>query len=160
MGKIIVATLLFLGAARASGDIPANWKIVKDSKGACQISVPENWTVGEDNTGSAYWQAPSVAIVVVTSQPNQQFKPVADFMLTRTMNVPKENVFENSAKRVFFQDRLSPTGPDTRSLSVMVPGRTGTCSAHLVLSSTVTDETGKKIAFSLAPAPEGQGAAQ
>jgi len=160
MRKIIVATLLFLGILRASGDsIPTNWKIIKDSKSVCQIAVPENWTAGADNTGSAYLQDPTVAIAVVTSQPTQAFKPISDSML-HLLNVTKESLFENSAKRVFYQDRPNASAPDSHSLNIMVPGRTGTCSARVVYPPTVPEDTARKIALTLAPVPEAGGATQ
>ena len=159
MRKIIVTTLLFLGPALAAGDtVPKNWKIIQDSKAVCQIAVPDNWTVGEA-AGSAYLQDPTVAIAVVTSQPAQAFKPISDSMLN-LLNVPKENVFENSAKRVFYRDRPNPSNPDSHSLNVMVPGKTGTCSARVVYPSTIPEETAKKIALSLSPPPETSAAAQ
>ncbi len=152
MRKIIVATLFFLGAAWAAGDsVPANWKLVKDSKALCQIAVPENWIA---SAGSAYYQEPTIAIAVVTSQSGQVFGPISESLLISILKVPKENVFENSEKRVYYVDRGSA---ESHSLNVMVAGRTGTCSAHIVYPSSVADETAKKIALSLTAAQESSG---
>jgi len=152
MRKIIVSPLLFLSTGWAGGDTPKDWKALRDSKGACQIAVPPNWILAPE-TGSAYPQDPSVGIAVVTSQPAQAFKPISDTIL-RLMNVPKENVFENSSKLVFYQDRQNPSASDSRSLNVMVPGNSGTCSAHVVTPSSVPEDTAKKIALSLSPVTE------
>jgi len=36
----------------------------------------------------------------------------------------------------------------------MVPGKNGTCSSRILFAAGVSEETAKKIALSLAPAPE------
>src|SRR5512144_133153 len=105
---------------------PKDWKIVKESKGACQISVPGDWTQTEENPGSAVLQDASNAIAVVTSQPGQTFKPLTDAML-RLLRIPKDTLFENSARRIFYQDRIARDNRDTNSYSAMVPGKNGTC---------------------------------
>jgi hypothetical protein len=149
MRKRIVSALFFLAAAGA-GTLPTGWKAIKDSKGLCQIAVPANWTPGAENTGSAVFQDASVAIAVVTSQPGQTFRPLSDTML-KWMNVPKDKVFENSATRVFYQDRTGHDASEPSALSAMVPGKGGACSSRVVFLSTVPEETVKKIALSVGP---------
>lgn len=149
MRKFIVFTLFFLPAAGA-GTIPVGWKTIKDSKGLCQIAVPANWTPGAENTGSAVFEDASTAIAVVTSQPGQTFKPIAESML-RGMNIPKEKVFENSATRSFYQDRTGRDASEQSSLSAMVPGKGGTCSSRVAFLPGVTEETARKIVLSIGP---------
>ena len=146
----MVSTLFFL-AAPLAGTIPAGWKAIRDSKGLCQIAVPANWTAGAENTGSAVFQDASVAIAVVTSQPGQTFKPLSDSIL-KWMNIPKDKVFENSATRVFYQDRTGRDASEPSALSAMVPVKGGACSSRVVFLATVPEETVKKIALSVGPA--------
>ena len=145
----MVSALFFLAAA-AAGTIPAGWKAIKDSKGLCQIAVPANWTPGAENTGSAVFEDASVAIAVVTSQPGQTFRPLSDSVL-KWMNIPKDKVFENSATRVFYQDRTGRDTSEPSALSAMVPVKGGTCSSRVMYLSTVPEETVKKIALSVGP---------
>jgi hypothetical protein len=132
---------------------PKDWRAVKDAKGACQISVPGDWTQFEENSSSAVLQDASNAIAVVTSQPGQTFKPLTESM-QRLMRIPKDKLFENSARRIFYQDRIARDARDTNAFSAMVPGKNGTCSARIVFAAGVSAETAKKIALTLAQAPE------
>jgi hypothetical protein len=132
---------------------PKDWKVVKDAKGACQISVPGEWSQFEENSGSAMLQDASNAIAVVTSQPGQTFKPLTESML-RLLHIPKDKLFENSARRIFYQDRIARDARDTNSFSAMVPGKNGACSARVVFAAGVSEETAKKIAMSVGPPPE------
>jgi hypothetical protein len=43
----------------------------------------------------------STAIAVVTAQPGQAFQPL-NAMRLRALNVPKEKMFENTVKRIFY----------------------------------------------------------
>jgi len=132
---------------------PPAGNVVKDVKGSCQILVPENWTPSSENTGSAVLQDPSNAIAVVTSQPGQAFKPLTEAM-QKLMRIPKDKMFENSARRIFYQDKVARDLADTNAFSTMVPGKNGTCSTRVVFLSSVSKETAKKIALSVAPVPE------
>jgi hypothetical protein len=149
MRKFIVSTLFFLTVAQA-GVVPSGWKAIKDPKGLCQILVPIAWTPAGENTGSAVFQDASVAIAVVSSQPGQTYKPIADSML-RMMEIPKDKIFENSATRVFYQDRTGHDASEPSALSVMAPGKGGTCSSRVVFLPSVTEEIAKKIALSIGP---------
>ena len=100
--------LLCLMLSAASDDkAPSATKVIKDVKGSCQILVPENWTPSNENTGSAVLQDSSNTIAVVTSQPGQVFKPLTESM-QKLMRIPKNKMFENSAKRIFYQDKSCP----------------------------------------------------
>src|SRR5216684_3938457 len=51
------ATLfLSLLASALAQTTPAGWKIVKDSKGVCQIAAPPDWDPLSENTGAAVFQ--------------------------------------------------------------------------------------------------------
>ena len=143
--------LLLPGAAPATE--PAVWKVLKDSKGACQITVPEDWDFSPSEAGWAVLHDSTTAIAVVTSQPGQAFKPLPESLL-KMMDIPKARVFENSAKRVYYQDKVAASATDTKAFSVMVPGKAGTCSSRVVFLPEVPEETARKIVLSVGPAPE------
>lgn len=144
--------LLFLPLASAQ-TLPAGWRVVKDSKGACQIAVPPEWVPLADNTGAAIFQDTTTAIAVVTSQPGQTFKPLPE-SLQKLLGIRKEKMFENTAKRVFYQDKTSKNSEDSNAYSASVPGKAGTCSCRVVFLSSISEDTSKKIVFSLGPVPE------
>jgi hypothetical protein len=146
-----LCALLLPGAAPDS--LPAGWKLVKDPKGACQITVPEAWDSSSDHAGSAVLRDATTAIAVVTSQPGQAFKPIPESLL-RVLRIPKEKIFENSAKRVYYQDKIAASSSDTNAFSVMVPGKAGTCSSRVVFLPEISEETARKIALSVGPVPE------
>jgi hypothetical protein len=149
----LFALLCLMLSAASDHTAPSAGKLVKDVKGSCQILVPENWTPSNENTGSAVLQDSSNTIAVVTSQPGQVFKPLTE-SLQKLMRIPKDKMFENSAKRIFYQDKVARDLADTNAFSTMVPGKNGTCSARVVFLSSVSEETAKKIALSVGPVPE------
>jgi hypothetical protein len=108
---------------------------------------------GEENTGSATFRDSTTGIAVVTSQPGQAFKPFTESFL-KLMRIPKEKMFENTAKRIFYQDTASRNADDTNAFSASVPGRDGTCSCRVVFLSSIPEETAKNIALSLGPVPK------
>jgi hypothetical protein len=148
-GSIVpILVLLFLSTAAAQ-TAPANWKIVKDSRGMCQIAVPPEWVPLGDSTGAAVWKESTVAIAVVTSQPEQEFRPFTESQV-RALEIPKEKLFENTDKRVFYQDKTSAGPQDPNAYSASVPaGKTATCSTHIRFVPELASETAKKIALTL-----------
>jgi hypothetical protein len=147
-----VLAILFLSllAIAREQTPPEGWKIVKDSKGVCQIAVPPDWVALFENAGAVVLHDPTNAIAVVTSQQGQTFQPLSE-ALQKLLGIRKGKLFENTAKRIFYQDKVSQKPDDPNAYSVSVPGKTGTCSAHVVVLSTVPEETAKKIALSLGP---------
>ena len=137
----------------APESLPTGWKVLKDPKDTCQITVPEAWDSSSDQAGWAVLRDATIAIAVVTSQPGQAFKPLPESLL-KMMRIPKERIFENSAKRVYYQDKIAANSSDTKAFSVMVPGKAGTCSSRVVFLPEVSEETARKIALSVGPVPE------
>jgi hypothetical protein len=86
--------------------VPADWKIIQDAKATCQIAVPPEWVPFGENNGAAVFHDSATAIAVVTSQRGQEFKPLS-LGLVKTIGIPKEKMFENSARRIFYQDKTS-----------------------------------------------------
>jgi len=154
MRECIVPTLilLFIQAAPAQ-TVPAGWKVVKDSKSLCQIAVPPEWAPLGENSGAAVFKDSNTGIAVVTSQPGQAFKPLPESII-RSLEVPKDKMFENSAKRIFYQDRTGKGTEETSAMSASVPRKDGTCSCHVQFVPSVGEDIAKKIALSLGPVPE------
>ena len=132
---------------------PQGWKPIRDPKGACQIAVPPDWSPLNDAAGAAVLGDASSAIAAVTSQPGQTFKPLSEALL-KSLDIRKEKLFENSAKRIFYQDRISHGPDDPNAYSASVPGKGGTCSCHLSVLPNVAEDTARKIALSLGPVPD------
>jgi hypothetical protein len=154
MRKQVALPLLLLLIQRTwAQTVPAGWTVVKDSKHACQIAVPSEWAPWDDNTGAAVFRDSTTAIAVVTSQSGQMFKPLTE-PLKKSFGIPKEKMFENTAKRIFYQDKISSRSDDPNAYSASVPGNGGTCSCRVVFLPSISQETAKKIVLSLGPVPE------
>jgi hypothetical protein len=134
-------------------NIPAGWKIVKDAKALCQIAVPAEWVPFGENNGAAMLHDSTTAIAVVTSQQGQEYKPLS-VALVKLIGIPKDKLFENTAARLFYQDRTSRNPEENNAFSSSVPAKGGMCSCHVVALPSVTEEVAKKIALSLAAVPE------
>ena len=120
------------------------------------MAVPPDWVPLGDDPGVAVFHDSSTAIAVVTSQPDQEFKPLPE-AVQKVIGIPKDKMFENSTKRVFYQDRTSTTVEEPNAYSIAVPGKTGTCSSHLTFLRDVSADTARKIALSLGPSESGRG---
>jgi hypothetical protein len=145
--------VLLLSSPVSAQTIPEGWKVVKDSKNMCQIAVPPEWVLLEDGSGAAVFQGSTTAIAVVTSQPGQIFKPLPE-SLQKVLDIRKEKMFENSVKRLFYQDKTSKRSSDPNAYSASVPGKAGTCSCHVTFLPTISADMAKKIALSLGPVPQ------
>ena len=100
-GSALVLLACFSVSAEA---LPADWKLVKDSKDLCQLAVPSDWVSLPDTIGAAILHDPATAIAVVTSQPEQTFQPLTE-VLRKLIRIPQDRMFENSAKRLFTRTR-------------------------------------------------------
>jgi hypothetical protein len=149
-----VLTVILLWAAESSAQtVHADWKVIRDGKAHCQIAVPPEWVPLGPQQGAAVFRDSTTAIAVVTSQPDQVFKPLTASLI-KILGVPKEKMFENSATRIFYQDKTSRNPDDASAFSSSVPAGGGTCSCHVVVLPSVPEEVAKKIALSLSPVPE------
>ena len=153
MREFMVSALVLLCCPPAlTQTVPAGWKVIKDAKAACQIAVPPEWVPFGENTGAAQFHDSTTAIAVVTSQPGQDFKPLTPG-LVKSIGIAKEKLFENTAARIFYQDRTSHSPDDTSAYSASVPAKGGMCSCHVVVLPSIPEDTAKKIALSLSPVP-------
>jgi hypothetical protein len=154
MRERVVLLLVLLCSLPALGQtVPADWKIVKDPRNICQIKVPPEWVPLGENTGAAVFHDSTTAIAVVTSQPKQTFKPLSA-SLQKLLGVAKEKMFENTAKRIFYQEKISRGAEDPDAYSASVPGKDGTCSCHGVFLPSISGETARKIMLSLGSVPD------
>ena len=149
---IVSALVLSCCFPLRSQTVPAGWKLITDAKAACQIAVPPEWVALGENSGAAVFQDSTTAIAVVTSQPGQAFKPL-NAALLKAFGIPKEKMFENSAVRIFYQEKTSRRAGDTSAFSASVPAKSGTCSCHVVLLPSVPEAVAKTIALSISPVP-------
>ena len=153
MREFTIPALVLLSGLTASAQTPSGWKTIKDAKSVCQIAVPPEWTPLGENNGAAIYKDATTAIAVVTAQPGQDFKPLTPGFI-HSMGLPAAKIFENSAKRIFYQDQTSRGPDDTSAFSVSVPAKNGSCSCHVAFLPSISADTAKKIALSLLPAPE------
>ena len=150
MRELICFTLVLLGGLPLRSQTPpAAWKVVKEASTACQITVPPEWVPLGEN-GAAVFHDASTAIAVVTSQPGQEFKPLSATLL-KVLGIPKDKLFENSATRIFYQDKTSRNPDDTSAFSSSVPAKKGTCSCHVLTLPAIAEDIAKKIALSVSP---------
>ena len=155
MREQTVWTLLLLLAPPAlAQSLPAGWKTVKDAKIVCQIGIPPEWDAWKDSSGAAVFKDPGTAIAVVTTQPGQIFKPLTDTMV-RMLGLRKDKLFENTVKRLFYQDRTSSGAEEPNAYSASVPVENATCSCRVVFLPGIDKEIAKKIVLSLGPATPG-----
>jgi hypothetical protein len=150
---MVSALVLLSCAAARSQTVPADWKIIKDAKATCQIAVPPDWVPFGESNGAAIFHDSTTAIAVVTHQAGQDFKPLTP-ALVRSLGIAKEHMFENTATRLFYQDRVSRNPEETNAYSSSVPRKGGTCSCHVVVLPSIAADVAKKVAMSLSPVPE------
>ncbi|HUB80127.1 MAG TPA: hypothetical protein VMB03_15080 [Bryobacteraceae bacterium] len=159
MREYIVSALILFALPLSAQTVPAGWQIVKDSKNACQIAVPPDWTIYGDSRSAAVFHDASTALAVVTSQPGQAFAPLTEHLQT-VLNISKGKLFENSAKRIFYQDKVSSRPDDPNWYTFSAPGKNGTCSGHLTFLPSTAEDLARKIVGSLGPVSEARGGTQ
>jgi hypothetical protein len=147
---VFASLILFFTHSAAAQVVPTGWQLIKDSKNNCQIAVPADWSPYGDNYGAAIFHDTTTAMAVVTSQPGQTFRPLSEALL-KVLDIPKDKMFENSAKRVFYQDKTSGGPEDPNGYTFSVPGKAGTCSGRLTFVPSITEDAARKIALSLGP---------
>src|ERR1035438_2450568 len=126
---ILSSLILFLLPPAFAQVVPTGWQVVKDAKNLCQIAVPADWAPYGESKGAAILHETSTAIAVVTAQPGQEFAPLTQ-SLQKVLEISKDKLFENTAKRVFYQDKTSTAPGDLNAYSFSVPSKGGTCSGH------------------------------
>jgi hypothetical protein len=150
---MVPALFLLLLPVLPAQTVPPGWKLVKDAKNLCQVAVPPEWTPLPETAGAAVLHDPTTAIAVVTAQPGQAFRPLTP-SLQKMMGISKEKMFENTPKRIFYQNKTSRNPDQPNAYSGSVPAKDGACSCHIVWLPSVTEEVARKITLSLAPAQQ------
>lgn len=149
----VSALVLLCWLPAGSQTVPTGWKVIKDAKAACQIAIPPEWVPLGETNGAAVFHDSTTAIAVVTSQPGQEYRPLSPALL-KVFAIPKDRMFENSAKRIFYQDKTSKGPDDTNAFSSSVPAKDGTCSCHVAVLPSIPADTAKQISLSLSPAQD------
>ena len=67
------------------------------------------------------------------------------------MELRKEKLFENSAQRIFYQEKTSRNADDTNAFSAAVPSKVGTCSCRVVALPSVSEEIVRRSCSALRP---------
>jgi hypothetical protein len=153
MREYAFAVLILLNLPLAAQVAPNGWQIVKDTRNTCQLAVPPDWSLYGESHSAAVLHDPSTALVVVTSQPGQAFAPLSE-RLKSVLNISKEKLFENTANRIFYEDKSSAHPADPKWYTFSVPGKNGTCSGKLTFLPSLPDDVAHQIVLSLGPVPE------
>ena len=135
-----IFSILLCGLAAAQS-VPPGWKIVKDSKGACQMAVPPDWRVSNDM--AFHNNTPPDQAGVASS--TLGISPI-NASTQKMLHVDK--MFENTNQRIFF----SVGGGRSKDFRINVSRPGGACSATVTFSPPITEDTAKKIALSVGPA--------
>jgi hypothetical protein len=134
-------------AGSAAEKAPAGWKVIKDQRGVCEVTIPPDWIASTRNAGVASPKDVLEGMVVVTSDA-AALKPIPDSM-QKMMKI--ERVYENTDKRVVYTSHIARDAKDSSSLSVAVPAAHGSCMAQVTYRSTVPENLAKQIAYSVGP---------
>src|SRR6186997_3214009 len=129
MNRIVLAAALcaLVAGPLTFAQAPAGWKVIKDPKGACQMSVPADWKQGEilgQKISSA--QAPNGNDAVVNTMDDTDwsfFKSIVYQIYTKEKDRPK---IEDGPKRLWFEIVSMPVQGKT-SWYVAVPAGKNTC---------------------------------
>src|SRR5260370_2527873 len=98
MRKQVVVSLLFLFIQPTwAQTVPAGWKVVRDSKRACQIAVPPEWTPWADNSGAAVFLGSTTALSVGNRQLGQTFKTLRE-RPRNTVSISTGSMFDDNGQ--------------------------------------------------------------
>jgi hypothetical protein len=128
---LAVLPLLCL-APLAHSQAPAGWKVIKDPKGGCQMSVPAEWKQ-QDILGTKLSAADSpdntLDAVVNTMEGTDwaTFKSLVFQIYTKDKDRPK---IEDGPKRLWFEITTMPVAGKT-AWYVAVPAKGSTCNAQI-----------------------------
>jgi hypothetical protein len=143
----LIAALGLSTLAQAQ-EVPAGWKIVKDSKAACQMAVPSDWQQGI--IPSMFHDAKEGVTITLVQETSYQVKPMSDLELKAHK---AEKVVENSNQRVYLEEPLFTFGrSSTKPWDVWVAAPKGSCHATVSIKTGVDEATARKIVDTVKPA--------
>jgi hypothetical protein len=153
MTRLTVAMLIFMGMSVAQ-PVPAGWKVMKSEKGTCQVAVPGGWAV-DNEFNTAQDPKKLVSATIVHERDATMGPSESDAM--RIVAYTPIKVFENTSKRVFLEDKVSPLGPGWpspgRKFVAFVPQTSkGICQTRVMLKSGGTEALAKQVALTVSPA--------
>ena len=143
MGRISVGLLLAAIALQAQ-DVPAGWKVVKDTKGACQLAVPPDWAVDgssakspDGNTDAVpHGQRAGLGFSEATGIAKSVMKPA--------------KILEDSANRLWYTFENTNGKPGTNYYVAVATAPV--CTAQVSFKNATAEDTAKKIAVTLGKA--------
>lgn len=112
---VLGSALIEPGPARSLPQVPAGWKVSKDSAGACQIYTPAN-------VGAALTKSP---------------RPLHPFS-EQTQKMVATKMIENTSQRLFYVMKTSPAPNEKPHTTYQVETATG--SGHCIAQFTVPPE--------------------
>ena len=149
---LAVAISAVFAASTAIAQVPAGWKVIKEDKGKCQMSVPADWKQG-DIAGKKISAAESAdrnvdAVVSLMDDVDwAMFNQLVFQIYTKEKDRPK---IESGPKRLWFEIvSMAPAGKS--AWYVAVPGKAGTCNAQVNFKKgdKKAEETARAIADSI-----------
>jgi hypothetical protein len=120
--------------------VPSHWKVVKDAKAHCQVSVPEDWT-GVTSVSTAPGRKASAVVHGLSRE--QRFDQAIS--AAKTVMKPVATI-EEGPNRVWYS--YDGGAKDTTSWYVAVPGET-ICTAQVEFKDPELEPTARTIVGSL-----------
>ncbi|HUQ28787.1 MAG TPA: hypothetical protein VM051_09345 [Usitatibacter sp.] len=133
MKRIAITVLPVLFATTLAGaQAPAGWKVIKEDKAKCQMSVPAEWRqqeiFGKKIAAAASPDLTTDALVNLMDGDWAMFKSIVYSIYTKEKDRPK---IEDTPKRLWFEIVTMTGAPGMTSWYVAVPGAAGTCNAQV-----------------------------
>ena len=149
---VVAAVSAVVAASTAIAQVPAGWKVIKEDKGKCQMSVPAEWKQG-DIMGQkiAAAESPDKTVDSVVSLMDDvdwnMFNSLVFQIYTKEKDRPK---IESGPKRLWFEI-VSMAPPGKTGWYVAVPGKAGACNAQVNFKKgdKKAEETARKIVDSI-----------
>jgi hypothetical protein len=144
----LATTLAYFASALAAGPTPAGWKTVKDSTGACSMSVPGNWAADRNTPG--HMNAPGWGGATILAQAKGATVDPMGQGAQQAMGIGK--MFENTHERVFYAGKPTAakgSSASTLSYHVDVASKGLVCTAQIDVPASFPEADVKSIAASI-----------
>jgi hypothetical protein len=142
------AAVLLAGSCLDAQDVPAGWKVVKDSRGHCQFAVPADW-VSDKFSKSFMISADGTSNAVASSAASGPFATVT--ATAKQLMVPKTTL-EDSDKRLWYVYETQVSMQKGRAEWYVAVPSDPVCAMQISFKGAAMEDTVKKIALSLTQA--------
>jgi hypothetical protein len=150
---VAAAVSAVVAASTAIAQVPAGWKVIKEDKGKCQMSVPSEWKQGEImGQKLAAAESPDNTVDSVVSLMDgvdwTMFNQLVFQIYKKEKDRPK---IESGPKRLWFEIDAGMAPKGKTGWYVAVPGKAGACNAQVNFKKgdKKAEETARKIAESI-----------